>query len=80
MLSKSEGITTLKKLESSFNNLSQKLKDWQEKLATLQQMPSYKTISSIDDWEVYFEETKAVLEAQLKRLITFNEAHLKPTV
>ena len=80
MLSKSEGITTLKKLESSFNTLNQKLKDWQEKLANLQQMPSYKTISSIDDWEVYFEETRGVLEAQLERLIKFNEAHLKPTV
>ena len=79
MLSKSEGITTLKKLESSFNTLNQKLKDWQEKLANLQQMPSYKTISSIDDWEVYFEETRVVLEAQLKRLLKFNETHLKPT-
>lgn len=80
MLSKSEGITTLKKLESSFNNLSQKLKDWQEKLANLQQMPSYKTVSSIDDWEVYFQETQVILEAQLKRLIKFNESHLKPTI
>ncbi len=80
MLSKSEGITTLKKLESSYNNLNQKLKDWQEKLATLQQMPSYKTISSIDDWEVYFEETRVILEAQLNRLILHNEAHLKPSL
>ncbi len=80
MLSKSEGITTLKKLESSFNNLNQKLKDWQEKLNNLKQMPSYKTVSSIGNWEVYFEETRVILEAQLKRLIKFNEAHLKLTV
>lgn len=80
MLSKSESITTLKKLESSFNNLSQKLTDWQEKLASLQQMPSYKTISSIDDWEVYFDETRVILEAQLQRLITFNESRLKSTI
>jgi len=73
MLSKSEGITTLKKLESTYKSLQQKLVDWQQKLQDLQQQPTYQTISRIDDWDAYFEETKEILEAQLQRIVTFNE-------
>ena len=75
MLSKSEGITELKKLESTFKNLNQKLQDWQSKLDELQAMPTFKTVSGIEDWDVYFKETKGVLKEQLERLIQFNKAH-----
>jgi len=72
ILSKSEGITELKKLESTLNNLTLKFEDWEIKLADLQQMPTYQTISQIDDWDTYFAETKGVLEQQLERLRIFN--------
>jgi len=74
MLSKSETITELKKLESTVKSLKQKLQDWLDKLDKLKAMPTFKTVSSIDDWTVYFEETKVILADQLARLLTFNEA------
>ncbi len=74
MLSKSETITELKKLESTVSSLKQKLQDWLDKLDKLKAMPTFKTVSSIDDWAVYFEETKVVLADQLERLLLFNES------
>ena len=73
MLSKSETITELKKLASTANSLKQKLQDWLSKLEVLKAQPTYKTISNIDDWTVYFSETKVILNDQLTRLIAFNE-------
>ena len=75
MLAKSEGITELKKLESTYKTLIQKLEGWQEKLNELQKDPSYKAVSSIEDWETYFSDKKDILEQQLERLTTFNEEH-----
>jgi len=73
MLSKSETITELKKLASTVTSLKQKLQDWLSKLDVLKAQPTYKTISDIDDWTVYFSETKVILSDQLNRLIAFNE-------
>lgn len=73
MLSKSEGITELKKLESTYKTLIQKLEGWQEKLNELQKDPSYKAVSGIENWETYFNEKKDILEQQLERLTKFNE-------
>jgi len=75
MLAKSEGITELKKLESTYKTLVQKLEGWQEKLNELQADPSYKAVSNIENWETYFSEKKEILEQQLERLVTFNESH-----
>lgn len=73
MLSKSETITELKKLESTVSSLKQKLQDWLAKLDQLKALPTFQTISSIDDWTVYFDETKVLLQDQLERLLAFNE-------
>lgn len=73
MLSKSETITELKKLESTVNSLKQKLQDWLAKLDKLKEQPTFKTVSAIDDWTIYFAETKVILEDQLARLMAFNE-------
>ena len=73
MLSKSEGVTELKKLESTYKSLMQKLKTWQEKLDQLKEEASFKAVNSIDNWETYFQEKKAILLDQLKRLKEFNE-------
>jgi len=75
MLAKSEGITELKKLESTYKTLVQKLEGWQEKLNELQKDPSYKAVSNIENWETYFSEKKEILEKQLERLVSFNEEH-----
>ncbi len=75
MLFKSEGITELKKLESRLKNLTQKYEGWIGKIEELQQLPTYRTVSNIDDWDVYFEDTKEVLESQLVRLKEFNAGH-----
>jgi len=77
MLSKSEGITELKKLESTYKTLLQKLEGWQEKLNQLQEDSSYKAVNSIEDWETYFTEKKEILQQQLNRLKKFNEANTK---
>lgn len=74
MLSKSEGITELKKLESTVKVLSQKLESWIEKFDELKETPSFRTVNSIEDWDTYFEDTKETLEAQLERLKEFNES------
>lgn len=73
MLSKSETITELKKLESTVNSLKQKLQDWLSKLDDLKALPTFQTVSSIDDWNVYFADTKVILQDQLERLLSFNE-------
>ena len=73
MLSKSDGITELKRLESIVKTLSIKLEDWLKKLEDLKETPSYQTISNIENWDVYFEETKDLLEKQLERLQHFNK-------
>lgn len=77
MLSKSEGITELKKLESTYKSLLQKLEGWQEKLNQLQADPSYKAVSSIEDWESYFNEKKEILQQQLDRLLEFNKSNVE---
>ena len=73
MLPKSEGITELKKLESTCRSLTQKLKDWQEKLDQLKAEATYQSIIKIEDWDFYFQDKKEVLLAQLERLKIFNE-------
>jgi len=73
MLSKSDGITELKRLESIVKTLSIKLDDWLKKLKDLKETPSYQTISNIENWDAYFEETKGLLAKQLERLQHFNE-------
>lgn len=78
MLSKSESITELKKLESTVHSLTQKLKDWEAKLDKLKAKPTYQKVFDIDDWEVYFSETKVLLESQLERLEAFIAAAEKP--
>lgn len=75
MLRKSETITELKKLETASNNLKQKLEDWNKKLEDLQQLPTYQMVSKIDDWTVYFAETKIILQEQLERVTAFNGEH-----
>ena len=77
MLPKSEGITELKKLESTFKSLNQKLNDWQEKLTQLKEESTYKAVASIENWELYFDEKKAILLQQLDRLKASNEKHLE---
>ncbi len=72
MLAKSEGISELKKLERTVNNLNQKLDDWLSKLDELKAMPTYQTISNIEDWSTYFLDTKEVLVSQLDRLLLYN--------
>jgi len=62
-------------LESTLNNLTIKLEDWETKLAELKQMPTYQTICQIDDWDTYFTETRGVLEQQLNRLRVFNTGY-----
>lgn len=74
-LTKSEGITELKRLESSFKNLKQKLQIWQNRLTELQSDASYRTISNIENWDEYFAETKSILEKQLAQLIELNKSH-----
>ena len=73
MLSKSETITELKKLDSTVNSLKQKLQSWVDKLEQLKALPTFQTISRINDWQIYFKETKLVLQDQLDRLSSFNE-------
>ncbi len=77
MLPKSEGVTELKKLESTCKTLMQKLKTWQDKLDELRDDPSYKTVSSIENWETYFQEKKEILLNQLNSLKEFNEANVE---
>lgn len=74
MLPKSEGITELKKLESTYKSLTQKLKDWQDKIDQLKSEATYQSISNIEDWDFYFKDKKEVLMAQLERLKGFNES------
>jgi len=73
MLFKSEGITELKKLESTLKKLTQKYNGWIDKIEVLQNQPTYRTIHHIEDWDIYFSDTKEVLKSQLERLREFNE-------
>ena len=75
MLTKSDGITELKKLESTYKSLLQKLENWQEKLNQLKADPSFRAVNGIENWEEYFAEKKEILEKQLERLVEFNKAN-----
>ena len=72
MAGKAEGITELKKLRGRVANLEQKLADALTKLNKLHEQPVYQTVSNIPDWDVYFEDTKRLLNDQLERLVAFN--------
>lgn len=75
MVAKSEGITELKKLDSTHKSLLQKLQGWEENLKQLQQNPSYITIQNIEDWDVYFTEKQEILQKQLDRVTQFIEVN-----
>jgi len=67
-ISRSEKISEKTKLKAETTRLRNKIKKLVLELTELKSSETYQTISKIDDWEVYFGETKEKLEEQLNEL------------
>ncbi len=65
---KSEGINEKVKLKSELIKLRQKLNDIRQVLSELKESETYQTISEIENWDEYFDNTKEQLREQLLHL------------
>lgn len=66
--SRSENITQLDKLRIIKNQLSQKLTTLQNSIENIKESESYQLIIEIDNWDLYFNEQKNLLERERDKL------------
>ena len=67
-VSKSDSITEKQLLKAEIENLRMRIKELKEQMAAIKKSEAFTTISSIEDWDIYFKETKAKLQEQTKGL------------
>jgi DnaJ domain len=67
-VSKSDSITEKQLLKAEIEKLRMRIKELKEQMATIKESEAFTTISSIEDWDIYFKETKARLQEQAKGL------------
>ena len=67
-VSKSDAINEKQLMKAGLEKLKIRIRELKEQLQLIKESDAYKTISSIDDWDIYFKETKEKLEEQAKEL------------
>jgi len=67
-VSKSDSITEKQLLKAEIEKLRMRIKELKEQMFTIKESEAFNTISSIEDWDVYFKETKEKLQEQAKGL------------
>jgi uncharacterized protein YozE (UPF0346 family) len=67
-MSKSDTITEKQLLKAEIEKLKIRINELYHRVELIKASDAYKTISSIKDWDAYFEETKEKLENQAKEL------------
>ena len=67
-ISKSDAINEKQLMKAELEKLKMRIRELKEQVQLIKESNAYKTISSIDDWDIYFKETKEKLEEQAKEL------------
>ena len=67
-INKSDAITEKQLLQTEMEKLRLLIKELKEQLQTIKESDTYKTISSIDNWDEYFTNAKQKLRLQLNDL------------
>lgn len=65
---KGDSISDKEILRATINRLKLKLKQLENEILNIKQSDTFKTVSSIEDWDVYFEQTKEKLQLELEEL------------
>jgi hypothetical protein len=67
-VNKSDAINEKQLMKVEIEKLKMRIRKLQEQMQLIKESDAYKTISSIEDWDAYFAETKQKLEEQAKEL------------
>ena len=67
-VNKSDAITEKQLMKTEIEKLKMRIRELQQQMQLIKESDAYKTISGIDDWDIYFKETKEKLEEQAKEL------------
>ncbi len=67
-VSKSDAITEKQLLKAEIEKLRMRIKDLTQEIQVVKESEAFTTICSIEDWDIYFKETKEKLEKQAKEL------------
>lgn len=67
-VSKSNAINEKQLMKAEIEKLKIRIRELKEQIQLIKESDAYKTISSIDDWDIYFKETKGKLQEQAKEL------------
>ena len=65
---KGNSISDKEILRATINRLKAKLKNIESEILNIKQSDTFKTVTSIDDWDIYFEQTKEKLKSELEEL------------
>ena len=65
---KGDCISDKEILRDTINRLKLKLKQLETEILIAIQSDTFKTLTSIEDWDIYFEQTKEKLKSELEEL------------
>jgi hypothetical protein len=65
---KGSSISDKEILRTTINRLKLKLKQLESEILNIKQSDTFKTVTSIEDWSLYFEQTKEKLKSELEDL------------
>jgi hypothetical protein len=65
---KGESISDKEILRATIDRLKAKLKKIESEILSIKQSDTFKTVISIEDWDLYFEQTKEKLKSELEEL------------
>jgi len=67
-VNKSDAINEKQLMKTEIEKLKMRIRELQQEMQLIKESDAYKTISGIEDWDIYFKETKEKLEEQAKEL------------
>lgn len=65
---KGDSISDKEILRATINRLKTKLKNIESEILNIKQSDTFKTVTSIEDWDLYFEHTREKLKSELEEL------------
>ena len=65
---KGDSISDKEILRATINRLKAKLKNIESEILNIKQSDTFKTVTFIEDWKIYFEQTKEKLKSELEEL------------
>jgi hypothetical protein len=65
---KGDSISDKEILRATINRLRLKLEQLESEILSIKQSDTFKTVSAIADWDVYFKQTKEKLQRELEYL------------